>query len=112
MGLRMGRHVLFALALVVLVHHPPGSAEEEETVQLLDAAEVDIPSMAFPIIGEGSGSGSGSGYVRKKPYENHIEHNSHSFATEGGWTPAMEKKTASSETCTRRGCEIREEKDG
>jgi len=43
------------------------------------------------MIGEGSGSGSAMP-LRKKPYEQHLKHNFHGWAMEGGWTPAMEKK--------------------
>merc|ERR1711907_107540 len=86
--------VLCALALVVLVHHLPERAEaveEGEMVQLLDDAEVDATPLKFPMIGEGSGSGSAMP-LRKKPYEQHLKHNFHGWAMEGGWTPAMEKK--------------------
>merc|ERR1711981_1362857 len=92
---RWGR-VLPVLALVVLVHHVPRAAEEEDVVPLNDseAEGWQHTRMVFPQLGDGSGSGSGSGsgLIKKKPYENHLKHNLHSWAVDGGWTPAMEKK--------------------
>merc|ERR1711981_225474 len=88
--------VLPVLALVVLVHHVPRAAEEEDVVPLNDseAEGWQHTRMVFPQLGDGSGSGSGSGsgLIKKKPYENHLKHNLHSWAVDGGWTPAMEKK--------------------